>query len=101
MCASSGHAAVEQLGLAALAAVAEAPYADASAAIAARSPQLSAVLNSLNQPTARLASVRQGARLLAAICRDAGEAKELELRRRLRLRLYPMTAPLLHGVFGR
>lgn len=100
-CASSGHAAVEQLGLAALAAVAEAPYADASAAIVARAPQLSAVLSSLNQPDARLASVRQGARLLAALCSDAGEAKELEIRRRLRLRLYQYAAPLLHGNFGR
>lgn len=99
-CASSGHAAVEQLGLAGLSAVAEAPHADCAAAIVAR-PALGAVLSALNRPDARIASVRQGARLLAALCREPGEAKELEGRRRLRMRLFDHAGPLLFGPFGR
>ena len=100
-CAASGHAAVEQLGLAGLAVVAEAPHADCASAIVARAQALGAVLAALNRPDARIASVRQGARLLAALCREPGEAREVEARRRLRVRLFDLAGPLLHGAFGK
>lgn len=100
-CASSGHAAVEQLGLAGLAAVAEAPYANCAAAVVARGPALESLLHELNRPDARIASVRQGARLLSALCREPSEAKEVDARQKLRIRLYDLASPLLHGPFGR
>ena len=99
-CAGSGHRAVEQLGLAALAAVAEAPQADCAAAIVSRGSAFGAVLSKLNTLECGLPSVRQGARLLAALCREASEAKEMGTRRGIRLRLYEHAAPLLHGPFG-
>ena len=99
-CAASGHAAVEQLGLSALATVAESPHSHCAQAIAAR-PALADVLAALARSSLPLPSVRQGARLLAALCLDASEARELGVRRKLRLRLYEQAGPLLHGHFGR
>lgn len=99
-CASSRHAAVELLGLAALAALAEAPQADCAAAVVARSQSLSAVFARLNAPDCPTAAVRQGTRLLSALCREAGEAREMETRRRIRLRVFELAAPLLHGPFA-
>ena len=99
-CAASGHAAVEQLGMTALAAVAEAPQADCAAAIASRA-QLAGVLAALNKPDKPFASLRAGARLLAALCREASEAKEVEARRKTRMRIYESAAPLLCGLFAK
>ena len=99
-CAASGHASVELTGLTALAAVAEAPQGDCAAAITSRA-QLVDILAALNKPDAPIASVRAGARLLAALCRDAGEARELDARRKVRLRLYESVSPLLCGAFAR
>lgn len=98
-CASSGHTAAEQLGLAALTAVAAAPQANCAAAIVAR-PTLGGVLASMGRANAPLTTVVHGCRLLAALCQEAGEAREVEMRRRVRLRLYELAAPLMHGAFG-
>ena len=92
--AASGHSAIEQLGLSALAAVAE------SLAIAAR-PALADVLSALARPSIPLPSVRQGARFLATMCQEAHDAKGLSIRRKIRLRLYEEASPLLYGAFGR
>ena len=99
-CALCGHASVEQLALSALAVVAEAPQAQCAQAIAAR-PALADVLASLGRPSTPLPIVRQGARLLAALCQDAAEAKQVGPRRKVRLQLYELVGPLLHGRFGR
>ncbi len=99
-CAASGHTAIEQLGLSALAAVAGSAHAHCAQAIAAR-PALADVFGALARPSLPLPSVRQGARLLAAMCQEAIEAKELGVRRKIRLRLYDSASPLLHGTFGR
>ena len=64
-CASSGHAAVEQLGLSALAAVAAAPHVQCAQALVSRSA-LADVISALGRETTPLTSVRLGARLLAA-----------------------------------
>lgn len=99
-CAVSGHAAVGLLGLSALAAVAEAPQADCAAAIVSRTDALAQVLSRLNVAGCAPAQVRQGARLLSALCREAGEAREVTTRRQLRLRLYDLAVPLLRGPFA-
>ena len=99
-CAGCGHTAVEQLGLSALAAVAEAPQSDCAAAIVARGPALGNVLARLNRDDCEPATVRQGVRLLSALCREAGEAKEEDKRKRIRLKLYELASPLLHGPFA-
>mmetsp|Transcript_65007 Transcript_65007/g.128533 ORF Transcript_65007/g.128533 Transcript_65007/m.128533 type:complete len:388 (-) Transcript_65007:82-1245(-) len=100
-CAASGHAAVEQLGLSALAFVAEAPQAQCAQAIASR-PALLDLISSLGTraATLRVGCVRQGARLLGALCQEAAEAREVGARRSVRLRLYEVSSPLLHGPFG-
>ena len=99
-CAASGHAAVEQLGMSALATLAESSHVHCAQAIAAR-PALADVFSALSRPSLPLPSARQGARLLAALCLEASDAKELHVRRRIRLKLYASAAPLLHGEFGR
>ena len=83
--AASGHSAIEQLGLSALAAVAESPH----------------VLSALARPSIPLPSVRQGARFLATMCQEAHDAKGLSIRRKIRLRLYEEASPLRYGAFGR
>ena len=99
-CAASGHSAIEQLGLSALAAVAESPHAQCAQAIAAR-PALADVLSALARPSIPLPSVRQGARFLATMCQEAHDAKGLSIRRKIRLRLSEEASPLLYGAFGR
>ena len=98
--AASGHSAIEQLGLSALAAVAESPHAQCALAISAR-PALADVLSALARPSIPLPSVRQGARFLATMCQEAHDAKGLSIRRKIRLRLYEEASPLLYGAFGR
>ena len=81
------------------ASVAEAPQVHCAQAIAARLA-LADLLKALNRPSLPLSSLRQGVRLIVALCADAGEAREVDVRRSIRFRLYDNTAPLLYGAFG-